>query len=160
MTIVEDSRQQAGKHNQKHADFDAAGVRLIRSKLPFGDYALPPKVAIDTKRSISEIAGNMCGTTDEHQRFKRECVAARDAGTRLVILIENEDGVTDTVSLRRWINPRTPLAPNCVQGDRLAKAMETMQSRYGVEFRFCKPDEAATIIMEILWECQTQITET
>lgn len=154
MTIIEDTRQRDGRHDLKHEDFEKAGVHVIRSKLAFGDYALPPRVAIDTKRSIGEIAGNICGARSEHQRFKRECIAARDAGTQLIVLIENDDGVRDLNMLRSWYNPRTPVAPCCVQGERLAKAMQTMSERYGVIFRFCRPEEAGNIIMEILSACQ------
>ena len=60
-TIIEDSRQQAGKHNIKHDWFSRHAVELVRCKLPFGDYAPVPPVSIDTKNSMDEIAGNICG---------------------------------------------------------------------------------------------------
>lgn len=150
MTIIEDSRQQKGKHDAKTAYFTEAGVELYRSKLAVGDYALPPRISVDTKRSISEIAQNICGTAKEHQRFKRECIAAKEMGTQLVILIENEDDVVDLTTLKTWVNPRSVIAPNCVQGERLAKAMITMSERYGVLFKFCKPEDSGQRIMEIL----------
>ena len=68
MVIIEDSRQQAGKHEVKHERFSQLGDILIRSKLPFGDYALPPKIAVDTKETMNEIAQNieaMIGTTGD-----------------------------------------------------------------------------------------------
>jgi hypothetical protein len=37
-----------------------------------------------------------------------------------------------------------------IQGPRLAKAMETMHGRYGVEFMFCKPTDSARIVCELL----------
>ena len=80
MLIVEDSRQKVGKHQQKHIGFDDLGVGLLRCKLPFGDYALPPSVSIDTKENLEEIAGNLCGSMKERNRFIRECKAAAAAG--------------------------------------------------------------------------------
>lgn len=155
MKIVEDTRQQnheGDKHARKHDDWAAMGVELIRSKLAFGDYALPPAVSVDTKRSILELAHNV---DHDHDRFRRELVAARDAGCLLVVLVENEDGVTDLDGLSRWVNPRNAinrkngLRPP-ISGSRLAKACATMQERYGARFEFCRPDEAAKRIVEIL----------
>lgn len=156
MHVIEDSRQQAGKHNLKHEWFEDNAVQLIRCKLPFGDYALPPKVAIDTKKDMEEIAGNICGKREEHERFIRECKAARDAGCKLVFLIENDVGITDLSAVHEWINPRVVYNPKCVQGSRLQKAMETIQERYGVQFLFCTPEDSARYIAEILKESNNE----
>ena len=152
--IIEDSRQQAGKHNIKHDWFFRHDVELVRCKLPFGDYAPVPPISIDTKKDMEEIAGNICGA--EHRRFINECKAARDAGCRLVILVENENGISDISQVHTWINPRVIYNPNCVQGERLQKAMETIAERYGVQFLFCTPAESAKRIMEILNEYDGQ----
>lgn len=150
MVIIEDSRQQAGKHEIKHERFGDLGDTLIRCKLPFGDYALPPKVAVDTKETMGEIAQNIGGRHDEHERFKRECVAARDAGCQLVILVENTDGIADLGDVHTWTNPRLGLSPKAINGPQLEKAMRTMTERYGVRFEFCRPAEAADRIRELL----------
>lgn len=150
MTIIEDTRQQEGKHRTKHEWFDNNSVKLVRCKLPFGDYAPVPAVSIDTKKDMEEIAGNICGKRDEHDRFIRECKAARDAGCKLIFLIENENGIRDISEVHTWINPRVIYSPNCVQGARLQKAMETITERYGVQFLFCAPSESAQRITEIL----------
>ena len=148
MVIQEDTRQKTDKHNTKHAWFDFHGVALVRCKLPFGDYAPIPPVSIDTKENMEEIAGNICGK--EHRRFINECKAAKAAGCRLIILVENENGITDISEVHKWINPRVIYSPNCVQGARLQKAMETIRERYGTDFRFCRPEDSAQIITEIL----------
>lgn len=147
--IQEDTRQQAGKHDIKHDWFAAHGVELVRSKLPFGDYALVPSVAVDTKKDMEEIAANICGK--EHTRFINECKAAKAAGCTLVILVENTVGIRELSQVHSWINPRTIYSKNCVQGDRLQKAMETISERYGVRFEFCRPEESAERIIAILW---------
>lgn len=150
MWIIEDTRQQAGQHERKHEWFNEHCIHLIRCKLPFGDYALPPRVAIDTKKGIDEIAKNICGNREEHQRFKRECVAAKEAGCKLYFLIENDIGITDVNQVHTWKNPRSIFQADCVQGDRLEKAMKTMSERYGCEFLFCDYSETGQIIMRLL----------
>jgi ERCC4-type nuclease len=150
MWIIEDTRQQKDQHEIKHKWFADNDIELIRCKLPFGDYAIPPKVAVDTKKGLSEIANNICGAKDEHQRFKRECVQAKEAGCKLIFLIENDEGITSIDQVHAWKNPRTPYYPKCVQGDRLEKAMKTMSERYGCEFLFCDYEDTGRVIMEIL----------
>lgn len=148
VTILEDTRQKAGKHDIKHEWFSSHDIELHRSKLPFGDYAPVPPVSIDTKENMDEIAANICGK--EHSRFINECKAAKAAGCKLIILVENECGISDVSDVHKWINPRVIYSPNCVQGARLQKAMETIHDRYGVDFMFCRPEESAAKIMEIL----------
>jgi ribosome-associated protein len=148
MIIIEDTRQQKGKPELKHDYFSANDIRLVRCALPFGDYAPVPPVSVDTKKDMDEIAMNICGK--EHKRFINECKAAKDAGCKLVILVENRLGITAMGEVHKWINPRTIYSDKCVQGDRLQKAMETISERYGVEFRFCVPEDAGRIIQEIL----------
>ena len=148
MTIIEDTRQKIGEHKIKHQCFEDAGVDIIRCKLPFGDYANVPSISIDTKKGMDEIAGNICGKS--HRRFINECKAAKAAGCKLYFLIENDLGICDITQVHEWINPRVVYSEKCVQGERLQKAMETIQERYGVTFLFCHPDQTANIIMEIL----------
>lgn len=153
MVIQEDTRQQAGKHDIKHAYFADHGVDLVRCKLPFGDYAPIPPVSIDTKNSMDEIAGNICGK--EHRRFINECRAAKEAGCKLIILVENTIGISDISQVHTWINPRVIYSDKCVQGPRLQKAMKTISERYGVRFMFCQPEEAGKKIKELLSEWET-----
>ena len=79
--IIEDTRQQAGKHNIKHEWFKDNGVEIIRSKITFGDYCLPPAVSIDTKENMDEIANNICGKNTSGlsmsvRRHKRQDVSS------------------------------------------------------------------------------------
>ena len=147
MIIVEDSRQKKGMHELKHAHFEQMGVQLIRNMLPFGDYALPPSISIDTKANMDEIASNI---GSDHKRFKNECIAARDAGCQLIILIENTNGIASISDVHKWVNPELVYRPKAITGERLQKAMITMNERYGVRFEFCRPEEAAEKIIELL----------
>lgn len=150
MRILEDSRQQSGKHEEKHTRWAEQGVLLTRSKIVVGDYCLPPAKSVDTKASMSEIAQNIGGGKEEHKRFIRELKLAQEIGTKLFILVENEDGIEDLEGVALWRNPRTDYSPDCIQGPRLAKAMHTIQDRYGCVFLFCRPDEAADMITDLL----------
>ena len=170
-TILTDTRQQAGKHVIKDEWWASHGVSTVRVKLDFGDYMTDgSNVSVDTKRSVGEIAQNISGKN--HDRFKRECIRARDAGYRLVILVENREKVREIGDLYKWTNdhcracgtrrqgkcdPRSS-SGKCprhrtrkpIQGPRLAKAMQTMGERYDVEFMFCDPRDTARIICELL----------
>jgi ribosome-associated protein len=147
MTIIEDTRQKSGMHELKHQHFEEMGVELVRNMLPFGDYALPPSISVDTKADMAEIASNI---GSDHKRFKRECIAARDAGCQLIILVENTDGIACVNDVHKWVNLELIYRPRAITGDRLQKAMLTMNERYGVRFEFCRPEESAKRIMELL----------
>lgn len=86
----------------------------------------------------------------EHQRFKNECIKARDCGGKLIILVENTDGITCVDEVHNWINPELVYRPRAITGARLEKAMKTMTERYGVQFEFCTPEQSAKRIMELL----------
>lgn len=169
--IKADTRQQAGKHEIKNEWWALHGVSTVRCKLDFGDYMTDgSNISVDTKRSIDEIAQNINGK--QHDRFKRECQRAAAAGYRLVILIENNEGVSNFDTLKSWTNThcgycvhfRKKTCDPCesgekcrkhgtrkpIQGERLAKAMQTMSERYGVIFEFCKPTETAWKICLLL----------
>lgn len=61
MIIIEDTRQQAGKHTYKHEYWTASGIPVRRQTLSVGDYqaAGDGSVAIDTKKDILELVGNV-----------------------------------------------------------------------------------------------------
>ena len=124
-------------------------------------------ISVDSKRDIEEVVGNICGKA--HGRFRDECILAKNNGIKLYVLVENEDGITDINSLFRWSNPRMERYNKIVYmhsigkwfnvklpkakpttGETLAKAMLTMQLKYGVEFRFCKRSEAGKRVIELL----------
>lgn len=124
-------------------------------------------ISVDTKKDMQEIVGNICGKA--HARFRDECILAQNNGIKLYILIENIEGVKSINDVFRWVNPRLyrynkiaymhrqgkwqnialPKAKP-TSGETLAKAMLTMQLKYGVEFLFCTPKEAGAKVIELL----------
>lgn len=149
--IFEDTRQRSSKHSGKHEWWERYGFTLVRSKLAHGDYCLPPPVAVDTKASIVELAQDV---ERDHERFRRELDGARGAGTKLYVLVENDDGVGDLNDLARWVEGNKSLSrrrgKRRIYGNRIAKACKTMEERYGATFLFCSPEESARTVTELL----------
>ena len=116
------------------------------------------KVAVDRKNSISEACGNICSNTHEHERFRNECIKAQQDGAKFYVLIE-DDTCKTVQDVFKWNNPRRivwmrtkgdkPKQPPA-NGSQLAKAMITMEKKYGVKFVFCRPKKAAETIVKLL----------
>lgn len=149
MVILEDTRNKVAKHENKHSCFASEGIEIVRTKLPFGDYALwGSPIAIDTKANVEEIAQNIGGK--EHVRFREECKLAQRCGGLLIILVENEHGYKHIDDVTAWVNPNFRKTARSITGPRLAKAMHTMSDRYGVRFEFCAPEESGRRIIQLL----------
>ena len=147
MNIIEDTRQQAGKHLQKHAAWIDDNV--YRCKLPYGDYALPPKVSVDTKANLEEIASNLCGARKERERVENEEKLAKKFGAKLIYLIETDMVSTKTDLLDISI---TLKSGQIVSGEQLMRAIDQHEHVYGSEFIFCTPEEAGDKVKELLRE--------
>lgn len=114
MKLIEDTRNQIGKHKIKNAYWKSQGIEVVRYPLPTGDYiivdekvqdvldrkekrGIPPKsmdflgtytVTCDVKNSIQELAMDICGK--QHGRFRDQCILNQNNGIQLYILVENE----------------------------------------------------------------------
>lgn len=125
-------------------------------------------VCCDSKFGIMEICSNLTNSAD-HQRVKDELILAMNNNIKLYFVVENDfqwisqskniynEPVTCIKDLFRWRNPRAFIFkhgvqayPKAVKGSQLAKICMTLEARYGCKFVFCKPDEAAEIIVKIL----------
>lgn len=151
MHLIEDTRQKLGQHAIKNDYWVAQGCYVKRCKLPWGDYISIPSIAVDTKADIYEIANNIIG---DHKRFRDECLDAKKYGCQLVILVENTDGVRNLDELNNWHEPHSHFVQRRgkkkYSGKQLAESMRTMESKYGVRFEFCTPNEAGKRVLEIL----------
>lgn len=154
MTLLEDSRQQKGKHRNVEAYCRNAGIRIIRTKLLVGDYMLSgPEyggikgdISCDSKMGIPEIASNCF---QEHERFRAECQQAYDLGIKLIVLIEE---VPPGGEVRNWVSPLDRYGKPKYRFDpaTLQKVMETMTERYHVQFRFCDGRSTGRMLIEYL----------
>ena len=169
MTIVQDTREQAGKKEHILKFFDENGVKVVRSKLFCGDWTRLDKqdVCIDTKTlGLQEVYNNLIGK--QHQRFVRECVRAKENGIRLIVLVE-ESGIGSLEDVHKWKNPRreTWFMINALHkkgkalgrkipqmppagSDVLQKAMTTVATKYSVEWQFCEKKDTGARILNIL----------
>lgn len=157
-SIIMDTREKQGKKQEILESLERLGFNVVRSKLYVGDWTLlnDMSTCVDTKQNMSEVYSNVI---QQHERFKGECVRARKAGIRLVVLIEDPD-IRTVTDVHKWENPRikrwerTPVYKRPerppVPSPRLQTSMLTMASKYEVEWRFCKPGEAGEAICEIL----------
>jgi ribosome-associated protein len=152
--LIEDTRQQRGKHDIKAAYFEQNGECVHRCALPVGDYQRPAKVAVDTKRDIHELAMDLYR---DHARFREECKTAQKICTQLVILVENTDGVRCMNDLANLTESNKAFRVRNGNGNAkrykglsLARMCETMHKKYGVLFGFCTPQEVGKKIIDIL----------
>lgn len=168
MILYEDTRQQKGKHESKRAWFAEHDIEVVRKKLDAGDYATDQSnILVDTKKGLSEVAMDV---GRDHDRFAREMVRARDAGYRLVILVEVGAPYRTTMDVARWTNDACrrceyykrllcdPLSSaRCrkyrskpMRGSTIAKIIESMERDYGCRFEYVNPRYSARRICEIL----------
>jgi len=138
MILLEDTRNQPGKHKNIAAYCKQMGIEIVRTKLLVGDYMLTGAgsggISVDTKTlGVPEIASNMF---QEHERFRAECEMAQKCNIQLIVLIEE---VLPEGRLDKWVSPLNRDGKPKYKFDPaiLRKAMITMQDRYGVRFRFC-----------------------
>lgn len=150
LVLQEDTRQQKDQHLNIHQYCEREGIKIVRTKLLVGDYMLTgPEsggISVDTKASVIELASNCL---QEHPRFRREILMAKDCGIQLVILTEE---VLPGGRLDNW---RSPMGadglPRCrFDPSILRKVMITMQERYGVKFRFCSPKDTGKTLIAYL----------
>lgn len=151
MILLEDTRQQPGKHKNIEAYCRQQGIEIVRTKLLVGDYMLSGAegggISVDTKTlGVPEIASNVF---QEHERFRAECEMAQKCNIQLIVLIEENlpGGRLDNWKspLDRFGRPKYKFDPAV-----LRKAMITMQERYGVRFRFCDGRSTGKVLIEFL----------
>lgn len=180
MILLEDTRNQVGKHKNIAKYCQENGIEIVRTKLVVGDYMSPyvAGISVDTKANIEEILQNIT-----EKRFKNELMLAKKLGIHLVVLIEcwSEIKCIDDVIKRE--NPRleiyklrlkkklrlfgefnewylyreakakglNPSRPP-ISTEQLRKALHTIQNNeeYDVEFQFCSKEETGQKILEIL----------
>lgn len=154
MGVLADTREQVWDH-VKDA-LEAAGCPVEREKLDQGDYtafvpmsafpgfqnvpglySLQDEVVIERKASLDEIAGNF---TTGRDRFEREFIRAKARGVKVYLLIENASWA-DIFSH----NYRSQLNPKSLEG-----SLRSWQAKYNVSIEFCRPEESARAIYNIL----------
>ena len=142
LTIIEDTREQdhhCAEYFQKHS------IPHITRKLDTGDYSaqlgdmtLERSVAVERKRNLDELCGNM---TADRDRFEREFLRAKAHGLHIFLIVENA-----TWSDIFLGNYRSKLSSKSLTGSILS-----WLARFDVTLMFCKPDETPRLIYGILY---------
>ena len=147
-TIIEDTRQKPDKNEHIKIQLEELGYKVVRSKLFVGDYQFADsgKIVVDTKLNLQEVVGNVI---QQHDRFRSECIRAKEAGIKLIILI-TEPKVTCLSDVFGWWNPRLRYSKKATTGRQLGKILYSMKEKYGVDFQFCKKNEVGKRIVELL----------
>lgn len=153
ITIAEDTRQKVDKTNHIHEQLERLGMNVVRTKLYAGDYSILTNqtICVDTKYGMPEIYTDLI---QQHERFREECARAKEAGIKLIILIQEEE-IKSIDDVFKWRNPRTAIAKAKgvkppVASPTLAKIMMGMTKNYGVEFLFEKKQRMGLRILELL----------
>jgi ERCC4-type nuclease len=144
MTIIEDTRQQAGKHENIHHYCERHGIEIVRKKLSVGDYMLPGgNISVDSKSGLLELSRNLMNKSD-HSRFYKECRRAREQGIKLIILCE-QNGINGIEDVKNWSSKYSP-----VSGRALMERIYQTSISWGVEFIFCHKNATGRRLVELL----------
>lgn len=154
-TIIVDTREKPHAIAGILDYFERNGIQYEKKKLDYGDYMLKdmqhgPKISIDRKQNIAELAKNC---TRESERFRREMDRAAADGAKLVILVEQNRykdrgewiTVRDISDLLRWSSPHT-----MVRGEKVFRVLSSWGSKWPVEVKFCNKRQTAQQIIKIL----------
>lgn len=159
LTVLMDTREKHKAVQTIMKQFEAAGVRVIRTKLWVADYQLfdNPHLVVDRKANLQELVGNVC---QQHKRFAAELSRAQEVGISVVVLVEHGEGIKSLDDVPNWVNPRLKVSPLAVSGERLYKILKAMEYTYKVRFEFCTKAQTGKRILQILTEGKDGNTET
>ena len=154
MRLIEiDSREKPKAITSILKYFDEHEIKYVTNKLLFGDYRdyNRPGIVVDRKHNIAELAMNC---TREHDRFRRELERARDAGARLIILVEQNRyeamgeriKVERTVDLVRWSNRYT-----MVRGEKVFRVLAGWMREFDLDVVFCDKRHTGKKIIELIY---------
>lgn len=149
MIVQVDSREKPKAIKGILQTFKEHGIDVIESKLFVGDYMNfdNPRLVIDRKQNLTEVCQNVC---QDHDRFRRELIRAKEHGIKVVILVEHGQGVESLPDVVFWQNPRIKQSPKAVNGERLYKILLTIQKKYDCRFEFCDKSETGERIIKML----------
>lgn len=150
MILIEDTRQQKGKHNNVHKYCDSQGIEIYPLTLTVGDYMLGEvqngKVvpignrAIDTKFALIELAGDLSKDEQALDKKYRKCY---EQGIKLIVLIEEPFGSIQEIA--SWKNPH-----GFINGRKLIDKMHRLKMMYGIDFMFCDKKRTGEMLIKLL----------
>lgn len=149
MILYEDTRQQAGKHENIKEQCEALGITLIQQKLDIGDYRLEgiDNIVVDTKQDVYELANNFFDKKN-FTRFQRQCKRAKKEDIKLYILVE--ENMTKAKLLKWKARKRSDgQRITAATGKGIYHKMQVYSIAFGVKWRFCKKTETVKKMLEL-----------
>lgn len=151
MILIEDTRQQKGKHNNVHKYCDSQGIEIYPLTLTVGDYMLGEvrngKVvpignrSVDTKSlGLIELANDLSKDEQALDKKYRKCY---EQGIKLIVLIEEPFGSIQEIA--NWKNPH-----GFVNGRKLLDKMHRLKMMYGIDFMFCDKKRTGETLIKLL----------
>ena len=143
MTVLCDTREQDTPRARKR--LQQIGAPIERVALSFGDYSvkcdgldLREKVCLERKMDLDELARCYC---QDRKRFVREFKRAKEAGAKIILLVENGslDEVYDGHYRAR------------VNSSALTASMFAWLARYDCQLLFCKEENSGKVIHDVLY---------
>lgn len=165
ITIQIDSREKTHAISHITRYFDMNNIKYYTNKLLVGDWQNlhNPTIIIDRKMSLIEVQSNI---TNQHIRFRNELILAQENGIKLIVLIEENQIKTLEDVRDKYVNPRMKqwsMARNKalkkglefkqrppLSGKQIYEILNTMEQKYGCKFMFCRKEEMAKKIIELL----------
>jgi hypothetical protein len=152
MLIIQDQREKRGHHNEISNYCKEHEIPLIRKRLEVGDYMLGEikcgkvvpigKRSIDTKAHMQELCGDLYRDKAAFNKKYKKCL---DNGIELYVLVEQEiKSLNDILS---WSSPHSKIS-----GKMLYDMIDRVRKSYGVKFVFCRKENVAQTIINILCE--------
>lgn len=155
MLIIQDQRERHGHHNNIEQYCKQHNIPIIRKRLEVGDYMLGTiengrvkpigKRSVDVKSlGASELAKDLYQDKVNFNRKYRKCL---DNGIELYVLVEQEiKSLNDILS---WSSPHSKIS-----GKMLYDMIDRVRKSYGVKFVFCRKENVAQTIINILCESE------
>lgn len=142
--LIVDTREKKWQHIQDFLEENKIDYQM--RKLDVGDYynTENPRVVIDRKADLQEVCSNLSNGKENIHRFINECRRAKADGFRFIVLVEGTSCKT-LVDVKMWKSKYTKHT-----GQWLYREMLRLFYAYNVEWMFCKKNETAKRIMEIL----------
>ena len=154
MLIIQDCREKCGHHNEISNYCKEHEIPIIRKRLDVGDYMLGEikcgkvvpigKRSIDTKAHLQELCGDLYRDKKDFNRKYRKCY---EQGIELYVLVEQE--ITSLNDILSWSSPHSKIS-----GKMLYDMIDRVRKSYGVKFVFCKKENVAQTIINILCESE------
>ena len=150
MIIIQDQREKHGHHNLIEHYCKDHEIPLMRKRLEVGDYMLGEikcgkvvpigKRSIDTKQDLAELSSDLYRDKVQFNRKYKKCY---EQGIQLYVLVEQE--IKSLSDLLSWSSPHSKIS-----GRMLYDMIDRVRKSYGVKFVFCKKENVAQTIINIL----------